>query len=59
MSRTLFYYKFILRKVSFDSKLFRKELNKAYENLTYEETLLLNKWVKTYVKKNNTLQDLF
>ena len=41
MSRNLYYYKFILRKVSFDSALFRKELNKAYESLSYEETLIL------------------
>ena len=58
MSRNLYYYKFILRKVSFDSALFRKELNKAYENLSYDETLSLNKWVKSYAKKNNVLQDL-
>ena len=58
MSRNLYYYKFILRKVSFNSVLFRKELNKAYKNLSYEETLLLNKWVKAYAKKNNVLQDL-
>lgn len=58
MSRNLYYYKFILRKVSFNTALFRKELNKAYENLSYEDTLLLNKWVKTYIKKNNVLQDL-
>tara|TARA_Y100001970_G_scaffold8326_1_gene9669 strand:- start:1489 stop:1668 length:180 start_codon:yes stop_codon:yes gene_type:complete len=58
MSRNLYYYKFILRKVSFNSILFRKELNKAYENLSYEDTLLLNKWVKAYAKKNNVLQDL-
>ncbi len=58
MSRNLYYYKFILRKVSFDSALFRKELNKAYESLSYEETLILNKWVKAYAKKNNVLQDL-
>ncbi len=42
MSRNLYYYKIILRKVSFNSVLFRKELNKAYENLSYEDTLLLN-----------------
>ncbi len=58
MSRNLYYYKFILRKVSFNSVLFRKELNKAYDNLSYEDTLLLNKWVKAYAKKNNVLQDL-
>ena len=58
MSRNLYYYKFILRKVSFNPVLFRKELNKAYENLSYEETLLLNKWVKAYAKKRDVLQDL-
>ena len=58
MSRNLYYYKIILRKVSFNSVLFRKELNKAYENLSYEDTLLLNKWVKAYAKKNNVFQDL-
>ena len=58
MSRNLYYYKFILRKVSFNTALFRKELNKAYENLSYEDTLLLNKWVKAYTKKNNVFQDL-
>ena len=58
MSRNLYYYKFILRKVSFNPVLFRKELNKAYENLSYEETLLLNKCVKAYAKKHDVLQDL-
>ena len=58
MSRNLYYYKFILRKVSFNPVLFRKELNKAYENLSYEETLLLNKWVKAYAKNHDVLQNL-
>ena len=41
MSSDLRYYKNILRKVSFDLQLFRKELIKAYEYLSTEDQVLL------------------
>lgn len=54
-SSGLFFYKSILRKVSFDATLFNKELQKAYANLDYEEVLVLNKWLLTFLKKNPQL----
>tara|TARA_R110001592_G_scaffold148165_3_gene372864 strand:+ start:3691 stop:3882 length:192 start_codon:yes stop_codon:yes gene_type:complete len=41
------YSKELLRKVSFDVKLFKKELAKAYQNLLEEEVEELKKWVIT------------
>jgi len=38
------YVKTILRKVSFDRKLFEKELLKAIASLIPEEVLLLKEW---------------
>ncbi|NUM51193.1 MAG: hypothetical protein HUU48_08765 [Flavobacteriales bacterium] len=40
------YAKFILAKVSFDIKLFRKELTKALKNLIEEEKKELVDWVR-------------
>lgn len=57
-SSGLFFYKSILRKVSFDATLFNKELQKAYANLDYEEVLVLNKWLLTFLKKNPQLTPL-
>jgi hypothetical protein len=59
MSRTLSYYKFILKRVSFDSKLFYKELNKAYKNISYEESLSLNKWLLSFMKRNKITKDVY
>ncbi|MCB9360059.1 MAG: hypothetical protein H6587_00865 [Flavobacteriales bacterium] len=41
------YSKELLRKVSFDVKLFKKELAKAYQHLMEEEVEELKKWVIT------------
>lgn len=41
------YTKTLLKKVSFDVKLFRKELAKAYQNLLEEEIVELREWVIT------------
>jgi len=43
--KTLEYTKSLLKKVSFDVKLFRKELAKAYQNLLDEEIEELREWV--------------
>lgn len=45
--KTLEYTKTLLKKVSFDVKLFRKELAKAYQNLLDEEIDELREWVIT------------
>ncbi len=45
--KTLEYTKSLLKKVSFDVKLFRKELAKAYQNLLEEEIEELREWVIT------------
>mgnify|MGYP001410335152 CR=1 FL=1 len=57
-SRGLIYYKLILKKVSFDSTLFHKELQKAYDNLDNSEVLLLNNWVLSFLKQNPQLNNL-
>jgi hypothetical protein len=43
--KMLEYSKKVLKKVSFDIKLFKKELSKAYENLLEEEIEELRQWV--------------
>jgi hypothetical protein len=43
--KMLEYSKKVLRKVSFDISLFKKELSKAYENLLEEEIEELRQWV--------------
>jgi len=46
MSKNMLEYtKTLLKKVSFDVKLFRKELAKAYQNLLDEEVEELREWV--------------
>ncbi|MCB0380294.1 MAG: hypothetical protein KDD24_03495 [Flavobacteriales bacterium] len=46
MSKNMLEYtKTLLKKVSFDVKLFRKELAKAYQNLLDEEVEELKEWV--------------
>ncbi len=54
-SKTLYYHKQILRKVSFDAELFFKELEKAYDRLSYDESLLLNHWLVCFYKDNPQL----
>jgi len=41
----LSYCKMILEKMTIDTNLFRKELNKAYKMLPSEEAQKLNQWV--------------
>lgn len=46
--KMLVYTKRILRRVSFDSKLFQKELKKALHTLSEKEVGELKKWVLTH-----------
>jgi len=54
-SSTYFFYKSILRKVSFDAALFRKELNKALIVLSKKEGAMLYRWALTFTKSNPDL----
>ena len=54
-SSTYFFYKSILRKVSFDAALFRKELNKALIVLSKKEGIMLYRWALTFTKSNPEL----
>jgi len=55
-STTYFYYKSILRKVSFNTLLFEKELNKALSNLSKNEAARLYRWALFYTKSHPELQ---
>ena len=48
MSKKLIYYQQILQKVSFDVRLFRKELRKAYRYLTPGDCDILRQWVDEF-----------
>ena len=52
MSKDLNYYRMILKKVSFDSQLFDKELAKAYRNLDDDDRILLQHWLRVFANKN-------
>ena len=52
---TYFFYKSILRKVSFDATLFRKELDKALVVLSEKEGIMLYRWALTFTKSNPDL----
>ena len=54
-SSTYFFYKSILRKVSFDATLFRKELDKALVVLSEKEGVMLYRWALTFTKSNPDL----
>ncbi len=54
-SSTYFFYKSILRKVSFDATLFRKELDKALIVLSEKEGVMLYRWALTFTKSNPDL----
>ena len=54
-SSTYFFYKSILRKVSFDATLFRKELDKALIVLSEKEGIMLYRWALTFTKSNPDL----
>ena len=56
MSKNLKYYKQILQKVSFDVRLFRKELGKAYTYLTPKDCDILRDWVDDFIVNRTDLQ---
>lgn len=51
-STAYFFYKSVLRKVSFHPDLFKKELNKAVSSLPSEEGFRLHRWSVNYVKSH-------
>lgn len=57
MARTMLEYsKTVLKKVSFDAKLFYKELKKALVRLLPEEVEELKVWLETFVVDKPELQ---
>lgn len=54
-SSTYFFYKSVLRKVSFDEALFRKELNKGLIALSEREGIRLYRWALTFTKSHTVL----
>ena len=58
MSKIFKYHRAILKKVSFDSELFKKELIKAYRFLNPHERLELGKWVRSYIEDKTQLQSI-
>ena len=56
MTRDLMYCRAILKKVSFDPELFKKELLKAYRLLSRKDQLALSAWVKEYVQNSKSLR---
>lgn len=57
--KTLEYSKKILSKVSFDIKLFKKELAKAYQNLLEEEIEELRNWVRVNFGEQYCLKPIY
>ena len=57
ISSNYFFYKSVLRKVSFNALLFEKELNKALLALTEKESLMLYRWALTFTKINPRLHN--
>ncbi len=55
-SSMLEYSKMVLKKVSFDTKLFCKELKKAISRLLPEEIEELKKWLLQYITDKPELQ---
>lgn len=53
---TLEYYKTVLQKVSFDVKLFSKELKKAISRLLPDEIEELKKWLQKFISDKPELQ---
>lgn len=53
------YSKRVLRKVSFDVALFKKELAKAYQNLLEEEVEELIQWVVKNFGPQYVLQPIY
>ena len=58
MTRDLNYTKSILKKVSFDPYLFKKELKKAYYLLSPQDKLDLEKWVKDFIQNKQALRSV-
>jgi len=58
MSNSLRYYRIILRKVSFDADLFTKELKKAYQHLSKEDSNELYTWTQIFIKNNPNLNEV-
>lgn len=57
MSQTMFSYtKSILERVSFDAKLFRKELEKAIKNLLPYELEQLREWLLQFTQEKPELR---
>jgi type IV secretory pathway TrbF-like protein len=56
MTRDFMYCRAILKKVSFDPELFKKELLKAYRLLSPKDQLALSAWVKEYVQNSKSLR---
>ena len=56
MSRDLMFCRAILKKVSFDPELFKKELLKAYRLLSPKDQHALSAWVKQYVQNCKSLR---
>ena len=56
MSKKLIYYQQILQKVSFDVRLFRKELRKAYKYLTPNDCDILREWVEDFIVNKSDLK---
>lgn len=57
--KMLEYSKGVLRKVSFDISLFKKELAKAYQNLLEEEVEELITWVMNNFGPQYVLQPIY
>lgn len=55
-SSMLEYYKTVLKKVSFDAKLFCKELKKAISRLLPEEIEELKNWLQQFITDKPELQ---
>ena len=58
MSSSYFFYKSILRKVSFNPYLFNKELKKAMFSLSDHESERLIRWASTYRRKSIKIENL-
>ena len=58
MTLDLNYTKSILKKVSFDPYLFKKELIKAYYLLCPQDKLDLEKWVKDFIQNKQALRSV-
>tara|TARA_B100000886_G_scaffold41580_1_gene25576 strand:+ start:1116 stop:1325 length:210 start_codon:yes stop_codon:yes gene_type:complete len=58
MTRDLDYSISILKKVSFDPYLFKKELKKAYYLMSPQDKLDLEKWVKDFVQNKKALRSV-